>query len=304
MPFQSRWPVPGVPRSLEIVIEPPFWATSWAYLLYFFTGVSLLYYFISRYHRAQSRKHKRKLEELQHKKEKELYQAKIDFLTNVAHEINTPLTLIKGPLEQVIQHPESIRANQYNLQIMERNTNRLVQLTNQLLDFRQTESSGFRLHFTHLNISAILQDTYDNFRLPAQQKKLDFRLELPEEPLYADADEEGINKIFSNLFSNALKYADKLVRAELKATDGGSMLQLAVANDGHLIPEYMRERIFVPFVRLKENEKQKGTGIGLSISRSLADLHKGSLHVSAENDMNIFIFRFPVSAAAPGTQPK
>lgn len=285
--------------ELEIMIEPPFWATSWAYLLYFLVGINLLYYFISQYHHRQNLKHKRKLEELQHKKEKELYQAKIDFLTNVAHEINTPLTLIKGPLEQVIEHPENIRANHHNLLIMERNTNRLVQLTNQLLDFRQTESSGFRLHFTHLNISAILQDTYDNFKLPAQQKKLHFRLLLPEKPLYAYADEEGINKIFSNLFSNALKYADKTVTAELKETADG-MLQLEVSNDGHLIPEDMRERIFVPFVRLKENEKQKGTGIGLSISRSLADLHKGTLYVTQQHDMNTFIFRFPAVNATPG----
>jgi signal transduction histidine kinase len=182
---------------------------------------------------------------------------------------------------------------------MERNTNRLVQLTNQLLDFRQTESSGFRLHFTHLNISTILQDTYDNFKLPARQKKLDFRLRLPEKELYAYADEEGINKIFSNLFSNALKYADGKVLAELKETDQGSMLQLEVCNDGPLIPEDMRERIFAPFVRLKENEKQKGTGIGLSISRSLADLHKGSLYVTQQNSMNTFIFRFPVLTTTP-----
>lgn len=282
--------------ALEIVIEPPFWATSWAYLLYFLVGINLLYYFISQYHHRQNLKHKRKLEELQHKKEKELYQAKIDFLTNVAHEINTPLTLIKGPLEQVIEHPENIRANHHNLLIMERNTNRLVQLTNQLLDFRQTESTGFRLHFMHLNISAILQDTYDNFKLPAQQKKLHFRLRMPEKELYAYADEEGINKIFSNLFSNALKYADATVLAELKETDNGSMLQLEVSNDGLLIPENMREKIFVPFVRLKENEKQKGTGIGLSISRSLADLHRGSLSVTQQHNMNVFIFRFPVLA--------
>ena len=104
------------------------------------------------------------------KKEKELYQAKVDFLTNVAHEINTPLTPIKGPLEQVIENPERLQANRNHLQIMERNTNRLVQLTNQLLDFRQTEATGFRLDFKRLNISSILQDTYDNEPAPGRKK--------------------------------------------------------------------------------------------------------------------------------------
>lgn len=281
------------PATLDIEIQPPFWATSWAYLLYALLGVSGCYYFINRYHHRQNLKHKRKLEELQHKKEKELYQAKVDFLTNVAHEINTPLTLIKGPLEQVIENPEEIIANRNHLQIMERNTNRLVQLTNQLLDFRQTESTGFRLHFSRMNITELLQDTYENFKIPAAQKKLVYQLTVPDQPVFAFADEEGINKIFSNLFSNAIKYADKLVKIQLKDTANG-MITLEVSNDGNLIPDDMKEKIFAPFVRLKNNEKQKGTGIGLSICRSLTTLHKGELYVAERNDgLNTFVLAIP-----------
>lgn len=279
--------------TLDIEILPPFWATSWAYLLYALLGVSGCYYFINQYHHRQNLKHKRKLEELQHKKEKELYQAKVDFLTNVAHEINTPLTLIKGPLEQVIENPEEIIANRNHLQIMERNTNRLVQLTNQLLDFRQTESTGFRLHFSRLNITEILQDTYENFKIPATQKKLEYKLSVPAEPVFAFADEEGLNKIFSNLFSNAIKYADKLVKIQLKDSIEG-MITLEISNDGNLIPDEMKEKIFAPFVRLKNNEKQKGTGIGLSICRSLTTLHKGELYVAERNDgLNTFVLAIP-----------
>ncbi|RPD42103.1 ligand-binding sensor domain-containing protein [Chitinophaga barathri] len=284
------------PAWLEIEIRPPYWATSWAYVLYAVIVASAAYYFIRRYHIRQTLKHKRKLEELQLKKEKELYQAKVDFLTNVAHEINTPLTLIKGPLEQVIENPERLQANRNHLQIMERNTNRLVQLTNQLLDFRQTEATGFRLDFKRLNISSILQDTFDNFRLPAAQKKLDFRLKMTTEDIYAYADEEGINKIFSNLFSNAIKYADKNVKITLR--ENGKDIILEVTNDGPLIPEEMREKIFAPFVRLKENEKQKGTGIGLSICRSLTVLHKGELYAAqSEDGLNTFVLTLPVGQA-------
>ena len=281
------------PAILEIEIQPPFWATSWAYLLYALLLVSGCYYFINRYHVRQTLKHKRKLEELQHKKEKELYQAKVDFLTNVAHEINTPLTLIKGPLEQVIENPEEIAANRNHLQVMERNTNRLVQLTNQLLDFRQTESTGFSLYFSKLNITEILEDTYENFKIPAAQKKLQYQLTIPDQPVFAFADEEGLNKIFSNLFSNAVKYADKLIRIQLWDNENG-MITLEVTNDGNLIPDEMKEKIFAPFVRLKNNEKQKGTGIGLSICRSLTTLHKGQLYVADRNDgLNTFILTIP-----------
>ncbi|MRG44702.1 histidine kinase [Chitinophaga sp. SYP-B3965] len=281
------------PATLEIEVQPPFWATSWAYLLYALLFISGCYYFINRYHHRQNLKHKRKLEELQHKKEKELYQAKVDFLTNVAHEINTPLTLIKGPLEQVIENPEEIIANRNHLQIMERNTNRLVQLTNQLLDFRQTESTGFRLHFSRMNITELLQDTYENFKIPAAQKKLVYQLTVPDQPVFAYADEEGLNKIFSNLFSNAIKYADKLVKIQLKDTEKG-MITLEVSNDGNLIPDEMKEKIFAPFVRLENNEKQKGTGIGLSICRSLTTLHKGELYVAERNNgLNTFVLAIP-----------
>jgi signal transduction histidine kinase len=284
------------PAWLDIEIRPPYWATSWAYVLYAIIVACACYYFIRQYHRRQTLKHKRKLEELQLKKEKELYQAKVDFLTNVAHEINTPLTLIKGPLEQVIENPGRLQANRNHLQIMERNTNRLVQLTNQLLDFRQTEATGFRLDFKRLNISSILQDTYDNFRLPAAQKKLDFRIRMTEKDIYAYADEEGINKIFSNLFSNAIKYADQKVKVTLR--ENGQQMALEVSNDGPLIPGPMREKIFAPFVRLKENEKQKGTGIGLSICRSLTVLHKGELFVAQKEDgLNTFVFTLPLGQA-------
>lgn len=283
------------PAWLEIEIRPPYWATSWAYVLYAILLASGCYYFIRRYHKRQMLKHKRKLEEVQLKKEKELYQAKVDFLTNVAHEINTPLTLIKGPLEQVIENPERLQANRNHLQIMERNTNRLVQLTNQLLDFRQTEATGFRLDFKRLNLSSTLQDTYDNFRLPAAQKKLDYRIKMPTGDIYAYADEEGINKIFSNLFSNAIKYAEKKVKVTLRGN--GESVILEVANDGPLIPESMRDKIFAPFVRLKENEKQKGTGIGLSICRSLTTLHKGELYADQKDGLNTFVFILPIGQA-------
>lgn len=279
---------------LQIEITPPFWATSWAYLLYALALISTAYYAIARYHRQQTLKHQRRLEALQLKKEKELYQAKVDFLTNVAHEINTPLTLIKGPLEEIMDHPGALQENKHHLAIMERNTNRLVQLTNQLLDFRQTEASGFRLDFELVDLRKILQETFDNFRLPAQQRKLTFDVQLPEGELNAWADEESVNKIFSNLFSNAIKYGQTKVEAKIESI--GGQVRLTVANDGPLIPEDMRERIFSPFVRLRENDKQKGTGIGLSISRSLTALHKGELRVTTENGLNIFIWSIPEGA--------
>ncbi len=203
------------PAQLQIRILPPFWASSWAYLLYALLLTGIILYIIRNYHRRTEEKNKRKIELLEHEKEKELYQAKIEFFTNVAHEIKTPLTLIKGPLEKVIRKADDLPDLRNSLQIMERNTDRLIDLTNQLLDFRQTEAKGFSLSFTVINISELLEETYANFKPLAEQRNLMFTLDLPAQALYTMADQDALNKILSNVFSNAIKYAGTRVQVQL-----------------------------------------------------------------------------------------
>ena len=282
--------------TLEIEILPPFWASSWAYAFYSLLAVSLLLLGITYSHRVAQRKSLRKFNLLESEKEKEIYQAKIEFFTNVAHEIRTPLTLIKGPLENVIKiaadHPEL----KDSLRIMNKNTNRLLDLTNQLLDFRKTETKGFSLNFVKVNISELVEETYYRFKPAAEQKNLSYKLQLPESPFFAFIDKEAFTKILSNLLNNALKYAESRVQVSispLAAQDKEFLIE--VRNDGHLIPQEMKQKIFEPFFRLKQSENEMGTGIGLSLSRSLAELHKGTLELrQAENDLNTFVLCLPL----------
>lgn len=235
------------------------------------------------------------MEQIAHEKEKELYEAKIDFFTNVAHEIKTPLTLIKGPLEKVMHQSADIPDIQKNLGMMTRNTDRLINLTNQLLDFRQTEVKGFSLNFTQINVSHLLQETFSDFRSLAEKKNIVYRLNEEKQDIFAAVDEEALNKIFSNLFSNAIKYAASRVIASIRKEPQHFVVE--IANDGYHIPAENRERIFEPFYRLKETEKQKGTGIGLALSRSLAILHKGKLYLKEGGDqhINVFVLSIPLS---------
>jgi ligand-binding sensor domain-containing protein/signal transduction histidine kinase len=282
--------------QLTIIIHPPWWASNWAYFIYFLLGIGIAYYAIRNYHKRVEEKNKRKIEHLETAKEKEIFQAKIDFFTNVAHEIRTPLTLIKGPLEKVIRKAGNVPEIKDSLKIMDRNTNRLIDLTNQLLDFRQTEIQGFHLNFVKENISEIVEDTFVSFRPLAEQKNLSFKLNLPASPIYAYIDSEAFSKILTNLFSNAIKYAQTEVYMQLlpPAADSSSF-SIEIQNDGFLIPYDMKEKIFEPFFRLKETEKQKGTGIGLALSRSLTQLHKGTLELKEPvNDLNTFILTMPV----------
>lgn len=282
--------------SLVIQILPPFWASPLAYLIYTITVCGIIYYSIRNYHKRLKTKNRRKLELLEHEKEKEVYQAKIDFFTNVAHEIRTPLTLIKGPMEKIIKKADEVPSIKNNLKIMERNTDRLLTLTGQLLDFRKTEAKGFSLNFVKVDITALIKDNYVRFKPAAEQKKVRFKLELTESHFYAYADLEALNKIMSNLINNAIKYAEKSVYIQLTPDTGdGKTFSIKVKNDGYLIPYEMKEKIFDTFFRIKETEKQSGSGIGLALARSLAELHKGSLNLSMpENNMNIFTLTLPV----------
>jgi ligand-binding sensor domain-containing protein/signal transduction histidine kinase len=282
--------------TLAIEILPPWWASPWAYTLYILAGAWLIYFFIRNYHHRVEEKNRRRMEHLETAKEKEILNAKIEFFTNVAHEIKTPLTLIKGPLENVVRKAGSVPEIKDSLRIMERNTNRLIDLTNQLLDFRQTEIKGFGLNFVNANISELMEDTWLSFRPLAEKKGLRFLINLPSSRLFASVDIDAFNKILSNLFSNAVKYAKSEVYVcLLPFTEQDHFFTIEIKNDGYLIPYEMKEKIFEPFFRLKETEKQKGTGIGLALSRSLTQLHKGLLDLKkpAGDNLNVFFLTMP-----------
>ena len=280
--------------SLHLYILPPFYLSGWAYCFYvlFFMGclVCVIFYFKRRNYRKQHRQ----MEMLEQEKEREVYHAKIDFFTNVAHEIRTPLTLIKGPLENIILKKEVDSETKEDLYIMKQNTERLLNLTNQLLDFRKTETRGFRLNFTECDVVAVLRETYLRFTSLAKQKGLDFILELPQECFMADVNQEALTKIISNLLNNGVKYASTYLRISLETDE--KVFHIRTFNDGEMIPDTMKEEIFKPFVRLdKEDEVTTGTGIGLALSRSLAELHQGSLMMEKGEEVNCFCLTLPVN---------
>jgi len=282
--------------SLEINILPPYWTSPGAYVLYAIIIIGLAYFIIRYYVVRASEKNMRKIELLEMEKEREIYHSKIEFFTNVAHEIRTPLTLIKMPLDKLMQrpnqHPEIIE----NLCTMDRNTNRLIDLTNQLLDFRKTEADKFSLNFVKTDISDLLREIFANFRPAAEEKNIHFRLELPSIALQAFVDPEAVTKILNNLINNAIKYAGSKVFVQLLPFNSeDKVFSIEIRNDGFMIPYEQKEKIFQPFYRLKETDKQPGTGIGLPLARSLAELHKGVLDLrKPEKDLNVFLLVLPI----------
>ena len=281
--------------TLRITITPPFWATGWALLIYFLL-LCLLIILWYNYKKAKlEEKHRINREIFESKKEKELYDAKIQFFTFITHEIRTPLTLIKAPLEKILRSGDGSSATQENLRIIEKNTGRLLDLSNQLLDFRKTESRGFKLNYVTTDVSLWLETILHPFRPAFEQSNKKFTVKLPELPFEASLDREAFSKIINNLLSNALKYSDCWISLELLPPSGEErMFTLLVTNDGYLIPESEIENIFTPFYRLKETEDRQGSGIGLSLAHSLAEFHRGKLCYRHTADrLNQFILMLP-----------
>ncbi len=280
------------PRKLIIQITPPFWLSIWAYLIYGLLFLGLMYLITVYINRKISLKNKRRLEQLENQKEKEIYEAKIEFFTQITHEIRTPLTLIKGPIETVIKRYESQPEVLDYLYTMEKNADRLLDLTNQLLDFRKIESREYQLNYLRTDVSGLLDENFQRFRNAVEEKRLDYQLRLPESSYYSVIDPEALNKILSNLLSNAVKYAKSLILVSFEVADGD--LKIIISNDGYLIPDEMKERIFESFVRLDVTSSEVGTGIGLALARSLAVLHGGTLKVESKSKMNVFVLSLPI----------
>lgn len=282
--------------GIDIRILPPIWASGWAFLLYILCGLGITGIIIRYYYLAWTEKNKRKIAALEMSKEREIYNAKIEFFTNVAHEIRTPLTMIKLPLDKLLKTAADNPTITESLRMMKKNTNRLIDLTDQLLDFRKAEANTFSLNFVATDITALLKETFQSFRTMAEDKQIGFHLETPRINLQAYVDAEAFKKILINLLSNAVKYANTEILVKLFPFNSeDSSFTIEIRNDGFLIPYDQREKIFEPFYRLKESEKQPGTGIGLPLARSLAELHKGVLELlEPDNQLNRFRLTLPI----------
>lgn len=291
------------PTQLTIVIHPPFFKSNTAYALYVMLLLILLIALTFYSKKQLDKKNQEKLKLFESAKDREIYNAKIAFFNSIAHEIRTPLSLIKGPVEYILGNETTKEELYENLNVVERNTNRLLDLSNQLLDFRKMESKGFRLNYLYSNIKLIINDIYMRFQLSARQNNRNFELQLSPEKLFADIDREAFTKIISNLFTNAIKYSETKIILTLEDIKEESFC-VKVASDGAVISGDMKEKIFEPFFRIGD-EKRSGIGLGLPLARSLAELHNGKLYLDTSSGlMNVFILQLPVVQSSSFTLRK
>ena len=272
-------------ESLQIVISPPFYQARWAYVVYLLLITGILF---SIYHFIRGRialRNQLNIEKFSREKDNDLNREKINFFTNISHEIRTPLTLMLGHLERLSNFENLEQKFRQELNLINKNGNRLLILVNQLLDFRKMEMGQLELRVSCQNIIPIIREILLPFRELAIHKNisLQFRDQLPDSLVYFDASKLEI--ILYNLLSNALKFTPPYGRIEVSVSEVDEMILLSVSDTGEGIAKENLDKIFRPFFQGEAGGRRgmKGTGIGLSLVREVVKLHHGSISVESED---------------------
>ena len=290
-------------KILTIIISPPWYVSWWAKTIYCLTAVIITIFII-----VQIRQRYRARQEmLEHIHAEQLNEAKLQFFINISHEIRTPMSLIISPLQKLMATDyDTERQQSYN--IIYRNAERLLRLVNQLMDIRKIDKGQMQLKFQETDIVSFIQDLHYTFAYQANTKhiKLDFHSEVKE--LKAWIDPKNFDKVILNILSNAFKFTPENGNIQIRLCTGNDpnaaekalsrYFEISIEDDGIGINETELERIFDRFyqIRNSQNNSNIGTGIGLHLTRSLVELHHGSITV--ENNQGTpgcrFIVRLPL----------
>lgn len=293
----------NAPLSLYITITPPIWKTTWAYILYICIAAGSLLYFRQRGIQKIRSQFSIEKEREEAQRMHELDLMKIKFFTNVSHEFRTPLSLIMAPVDKIlkqINEPEVQR----QLMLVNRNAKRLLNLVNQLLDFRKMEYQELKLHRMNGDIIGFIKELSFAFTDVADQKNIRFVFDSEIETYCTSFDHDKIERIMFNLLSNAYKFTHEggqvsvLINLKGKnASSGTDLLEIKVIDTGIGIAADKLNRIFDPFFQndLPGSMLNQGSGIGLAIAREFVKLHNGDLLVESEFDQgSCFTVLLPV----------
>lgn len=278
-------------RQLTVIVRPPFWLTNWAFALYFVLAVLI---FILVFRVGKNLEKSKALAELEHREKvhaDEIHKVKLEFFTNISHELKTPLTLILGPLKKIIEEEKLSPAFRRQLVGIERNANRLFQLINQLLEFRKIENGKENLKVSPCELRPLMEEISNSFENVVDSRDIDFQLDFPQAGKIVWMDVDKVDKIIFNLLSNAFKFTPEGGRirfsVELKRRANRSSQELVdlivrVSDSGKGITPEMLEKVFDRFFQIEDGQRHNnGSGIGLAFVKNLVILHRGNITVES-----------------------
>ena len=265
-------------KHLTIKIKSPFWKTWWAYLFYLTLFAGLLFVIV-----------RFLILKALLKKEHDINQIKLDFFTNVSHEIRTPLTLIMAPLEKLIQ--ESYEDKSFNRQLLgvNKNVKRLYRLVNELMDFRKVESGKMKLNVTEDNLVSFIKEIKFSFQDMAFQRNINFKFESEADDISAYFDKDQLEKVVFNLLSNAFKFVPDKGEVAINVLVIEHQIFVKVRDSGAGIPKESMSKLFTDFYQAGNyHQRNAGTGIGLALSKRIANLHHGDLFLENNDTQTCF----------------
>ncbi|ADB42393.1 histidine kinase [Spirosoma linguale DSM 74] len=300
------------PASLQFTILPPWWRTWWAYLLYAAAVVGVFWFYQRNELAKQELKNRLALEQYKVEKEKEVTDTKLRFFTNVSHELRTPLTLILGPLEELASAGSGpLYQAKDKVMLMHQQTRKLLDLVNQLMDFRKVEAGHVTLRASQGNMMAFLMEIVLIFKLKAEELQLDYAMEAPATDINMYFDRGKVEIILTNLLSNAFKFTPEGGKIRVLVSVIGSPSEPAVFHGNRLHTNYLElvvrdwgvgmnsdevDKIFDPYYQASHTETMRmtGTGIGLSLVKQFVEAHRGEVSVqSAPGAGTTFTLRLP-----------
>lgn len=282
-------------KSLTIKILPHPLLSNVAYVIYSLIAVGLMILGIMMIEIRNRNERARQYSKLLNRKEKEIYNAKINFFTNITHEIRTPLTLIKMPIDKILSSRRYTPDTEKDLKTIQANTDRLLSLTNQILDMRKMERNEMKLSFIQEDLCLIVKKAIGLFEQMAADSHIRINIDIPKDPLKIMCAKDSVLTIISNLLSNAIKYGNEQINISVECLDDITAI-VRVENDGDHIPDNDKEKIFqIFFQRDGMTKGGQGTGLGLPYARNLANMHNGKLYLDNNVlEMNSFVLELPV----------
>lgn len=279
--------------DLEIIVEPKFWQSTLGLILILLicaSGAGLI--FLIFYERAITEQ-KEKQVRYEKERDQELYNEKMSFFSNIIHEIKTPLTLIQTPLSNIRAKESELLDIQEDLRTIGNSTEYMDHLVKELLEFVRVEKYGYELVFKTVDIVEKVGFMCFNFAETAKAKNINFKYRHDEDCIYTEADESALNKMLSNLLLNAVKYAESYIDVHVYQDNG--KVSVSIRNDGVPIPEEHRNDIFKPFVQFSGSASpySQSFGIGLSLSKTFAEMHNGELFLDTDDSCTKFVLRMP-----------
>lgn len=288
--------------SYKIEISPPFWLTYKAFFL-LLVVLSLIYYMVRSTIKSRILLRQELLtEKLKQERNEKLNNEKLRFFTNISHELRTPLTLILGPAEQLINASQKAGDNyqQAKAKLIYKNAKRLLNLVNQILDFRKAQAGTLKLKVSKTDILLHSKNVFETFKGLAKDKDLSFNFISENNSIEGWIDNDKYDKILYNLLSNAIKFTNKQGNVDvfISLKDGDdNLLILEVSDNGIGIPFASQKNIFKRFYQTTSSkENNTGSGIGLSLVKSLVELHKGEISFkSSPGEGTIFTVEIPIA---------